>query len=171
MCIRVVLVIALAATVATAELDSDQAYRGMCILSSSVGKGVPNEEIHEFVASCNFDLVVVDFSWITGLWPSTDFAAVEILAAALKKKGVEVVALYRPRVLRPSDADVHFAKDADGKTAPGRNHLCFAHEDSVAWGARWGSEILRRLPSIDKVALYNLWSHCACEKCRDDNWR
>jgi murein DD-endopeptidase MepM/ murein hydrolase activator NlpD len=45
--------------------------------------------------------------------------------------------------------------------------LCFAHEDSVAWGAQWGSEILRRVPSIRNLALYNLSSPCACERCRD----
>lgn len=151
----------------TTGLDPARSYRGMCFLSSSIGKELSLEEIRSFVASCRIDLVAVDFAWITHHWPRTDFAAVERLAAGLQGDGVEVVALYRPRALRPSDAGVHYAVDRNGKIAASHNELCLTHEDSITWGARWGAEILKLLPSIDQVALYNLRPACACEKCRD----
>ena len=75
--------------------------------------------------------------------------------------------MYRPRALKPSDAEVHFARNADGTIPEHHNELCFAHEDSVRWGVEWGTKLLRTFPFIDKVILYNLRTPCLCESCRD----
>jgi hypothetical protein len=106
--------------------------------------------------------VVIDFGWITYHWEATDLAAAEQLAAELVNEGVEVAAMYRPR--GPSDADIHWAQNCDGTI--NYDYLCFAYEDSVAWGAQWGTEILNGLPSVNKVIIYNLLAPCCCELCQ-----
>ncbi|MHC4153938.1 MAG: DNRLRE domain-containing protein [Planctomycetota bacterium] len=147
-------------------LDPDKSYRGMAFLSSNINNSIPSHEIRNFVSDCNLDFVVIDLAWITYHWPQTDLAAVEQLAAGLADNGVEVAAMYRPRALSPSDADIHYAQNCDGTIDPSHNHLCFAYEDSAAWGAQWGTQILNALPSINKVIIYNLLAPCCCELCQ-----
>ncbi|MHC4181660.1 MAG: hypothetical protein ACYSWU_29570, partial [Planctomycetota bacterium] len=141
--------------------------RGVALLSSNVGVTLSVGEILDFAESCDLNLVVVDFAWITYHWPRTDKKAVESLCAELRKRGVDVAVMYRPRVLRPSEADVHYAEDQDGAIADDHNELCFAHEDSQAWGAQWGTKLLEALPSVSKVILYNLRPRCGCARCRE----
>ncbi|MHC4623242.1 MAG: peptidoglycan DD-metalloendopeptidase family protein [Planctomycetota bacterium] len=147
-------------------LDPNKSYRGMAFLSSNVNKSIPSHEIRNLVSDCNLDLVVIDFAWITYHWPQTDLAAVEHLAAELVNEGIEVATMYRPRALSPSDADIHWAQNCDGTIDPSHNRLCFAYEDSVAWGAQWGTDILNALPSINKVIIYNLLAPCCCPLCQ-----
>ncbi|MHC4477487.1 MAG: peptidoglycan DD-metalloendopeptidase family protein [Planctomycetota bacterium] len=148
------------------ELDPDRSYRGIAFLSSYINNSISLDEIRNFVSDCSLDLVVIDFAWITYHWPQTDLAAVEQLAAELVNYGVEVVAMYRPRALSPSDAPIHYAQNCDGTTDPSHNHLCFAYEDSRTWGAQWGSDILNALPSVNKVIIYNLLAPCCCPLCQ-----
>ncbi|MHC4260440.1 MAG: hypothetical protein ACYSTF_08550, partial [Planctomycetota bacterium] len=147
-------------------LDHDRSYRGIAFLSSNINNSISLSEIRNFVSDCSLDLVVIDFAWITYHWPQTDLAAVEQLAAGLVNNGVEVAAMYRPRALSPSDAPIHYAQNCDGTTDPSHNHLCFAYEDSVAWGAQWGTDILNALPSLNKVIIYNLLAPCCCPLCQ-----
>ncbi|MHC4550794.1 MAG: DNRLRE domain-containing protein [Planctomycetota bacterium] len=160
--------VALAARpVAAKELKAGQALKGVAILSSVVPGDVSEKEVLAFVQECGIDLVVFDFAWITHHWPRTDMKAIDALARRLDQKGVVVAAMYRPRALRPSDADVHYAVGADGKIPAHHLDLCFAHEDSVRWGSSWGSKVLSLCPSIRHVILYNVRSPCHCERCRD----
>ncbi|MHC4647979.1 MAG: hypothetical protein ACYTBJ_21170 [Planctomycetota bacterium] len=148
------------------ELDPNKSYRGMAFLSSNIHNSFSLDEIRNFVSGCNLDFVVVDFGWITAHWPSTDLAVVEQLAGELVNDGVQVAAMYRPRALSPNDAPIHYAQNCDGTTDPSHNHLCFAYEDSAAWGAQWGTDILNALPSVNKVIIYNLLAPCCCPLCQ-----
>lgn len=148
------------------DLEPSVSYRGITFLSSNIGNGISLDEIRNFVSDCNIDFVVIDFAWITYHWPQTNLAAVEQLASELVSQGIAVAAMYRPRALSPSDADIHYAENCDGTTDPDHNHLCFAYEDSVAWGAQWGTGILNALPSVNKVIIYNLLTPCCCPLCQ-----
>jgi hypothetical protein len=141
--------------------------RGIAVLSSSIGHDVSADEIEAFVRECRLDFVVVDFAWITFHWSRTDRKAVDELARRLRAADVVVAAMYRPRLLRAADADVHVALDTDGKTAADHQDLCFAAKDSVDWGASWGEKILAECPSIDHLVLYNLRAPCRCAECKD----
>jgi hypothetical protein len=160
--------LALAATVCPAE--SHPQSRGIAVLSSNVSGDVSGE-ILAFTESCRINLVVIDFAWVTHHWPRTDLAAVEKLCSALRRRGVEVAAMYRPRVLRPGEASVHPALDRRGVAAAHHNDLCFAHEDSCGWAADWGTKILAAVPSVDRIILYNVLATCACDHCRDGRGR
>lgn len=148
------------------DLDPDVSYRGITFLSSNISNGISLDEIRNFVSDCNIDFVVIDFAWITYHWPRTNLAAVEQLASELVSQGIAVAAMYRPRVLSPSEANIHYAENSDGSTDLDHNHLCLAYEDSVAWGAQWGTGILNALPSINKVIIYNLLTPCCCQLCQ-----
>ncbi len=148
------------------ELDPNKSYRGMAFLSSNIYNSFSLDEIRNFVFDCNLDLVVIDFAWITYHWPSTDLAAVEQFAGELVNEGVQVAAMYRPRALSPNDAPIHYAENCDGTIDPSHNNLCFAYEDSVSWGAQWGTDILNALPSVNKVIIYNLLAPCCCPLCQ-----
>ncbi|MHC4616513.1 MAG: peptidoglycan DD-metalloendopeptidase family protein [Planctomycetota bacterium] len=148
------------------RLDPNKPYRGMALLSSNINYLINVAEIRNFVLNCNLDFVVIDFAWITYHWQWSDLAAVEQLVTELVLEGVQVAAMYRPRALSPNDAPIHYARNCDGTIDPSHNHLCFAHEDSVTWGARWGTDILTALPSVDKVIVYNLLAPCCCPLCQ-----
>lgn len=146
---------------------ADTPRRGVAILSSSIGHDVSADEIEAFVRECRIDFVVVDFAWITFHWSRTDRKAVDELARRLRAAGVVVAAMYRPRLLSASDAEVHVALDAKGKAAADHQDLCFAAKDSVEWGASWGEKILAECPSVDHLVLYNLRAPCKCAECKD----
>jgi hypothetical protein len=162
----VVFTAGLSATEPPSDQKSSVPRRGMAFLASDIDDNSA-AEIVAFVDACRIDLVVVDFAWITGVWPRTQIAAVRNTCQRLQKKGVRVAAMYRPRALSPADATVHFAQDKDGKIPPHHNSLCLAHDDSQAWGAEWGTRILKELPSVDTIILYNLQPACHCLECRD----
>jgi hypothetical protein len=149
-------------------LDPDRSYRGIAFLSSNINNSFSLDEIREFLARYYLDFVVIDFAWITYHWPRTDLAAVEQFTDELVHNGVQVAVMYRPRALSPNDTPIHYAQDCNGTIDPNHNHLCFAHEDSVAWGTQWGTDILNALPSVNKVIIYNLLAPCCCELCRVD---
>jgi hypothetical protein len=136
------------------------------VLSSSIGREVNAAELLAFIDACRINLVVVDFAWVTHHWQRTDLPAVEHLCLQLRRRGVRVAAMYRPRVLRPQEARVHYAIGPGGAAAD-HNELCFAHEDSCAWASGLGSRILAALPSVDRLILYNVRATCACERCRN----
>lgn len=145
----------------------DEHCRGIAVLSSQVAKEHSISELVEFVNACEINFVVVDFAWITYHWPRTDTEAVERLCAELNKRGVDVAVMYRPRALRPTEAAIHFAIDRHGEIARDHNELCFAREDSKAWGVDWGTKLLEAVPSVSKVILYNLRTPCCCPLCRE----
>ncbi|MHC5038523.1 MAG: DNRLRE domain-containing protein [Planctomycetota bacterium] len=147
------------------ELKAGKAYRGVAFLSSAIGRDVSVKEIETFVAECKIDFVVIDYAWITAHWERTDGKTVDGLAKKLQRRGVVVAAMYRPRALYPRDAQVHFARNRDGTLPKSHLSLCFAHEDSVLWGAGWGEKILKACPSIRHMMLYNVLPTCHCEKC------
>jgi murein DD-endopeptidase MepM/ murein hydrolase activator NlpD len=156
-----------AAERAAASQQSASARRGMVFLAGEVGGSTSPAEIVDFVASCRIDFVVFDFAWITGTWGRAKWDALRETCAELKKKDVQVAFMYRPRALSRDDARVHFARDRDGKVGDSHLHLCFAHADSQAWAAQWGSRILKEIPALDTLIIYNLLSVCQCPDCRD----
>ncbi len=145
--------------------------RGIAVLSSAIGHDIEAEEILTFVKECRINFVVVDFAWITHHWPRTDLKAVYGLVRDLQLNGVVTAAMYRPRALRPQGIKAHFARLEDGTIPRHHNHLCFAHEDSVEWGASWGEKILEACPSLDRILLYNLAALCRCKKCGGEKGR
>lgn len=147
------------------------ALRGVVVLSSSVGGSVPVDELVGFVEACGLDVVVVDYCWVTSHWPRTDHEQVRRLVQRLGARGVEVAAMYRPRGMNPSEADVHWARLADGTIPEHHNSLCFAHEDSAAWGMSWGTRILDAQPGIRRIILYNLGAVCRCDECLGEQGR
>jgi hypothetical protein len=151
---------------AAERLDSSP-RRGMVFLASDVGDSTSLEEILDFVDSCRIDFVVFDFAWITGTWQQAKWDELREAYAQLKKRDVRVAFMYRPRALSAGDARVHFAQDEEGKIAKHHLHLCLAHADSQAWGAQWGARILKEIPSLDTIIIYNLLSVCMCPECRD----
>ncbi|MBN1256356.1 MAG: hypothetical protein JXA52_01480, partial [Planctomycetes bacterium] len=148
-------------------LDPDQPYKGVAFLASKIGADIKTNEILAFVRTRKMNLVIIDFAWITYHWERSRFKSINDLIRNLKKEGVEIAFMYRPRVLKPSEADVHFAKNPDGKIATHHNNLCFAYEDSLEWAAKWGVKILKEFPSVNKIILYNLNQPCFCEHCQD----
>jgi len=142
-------------------------YRGIAVFSSSIGSEVSVEEILAFVRTSRLSLVVIDFAWVTHHWPRTSLQEVARCARLLDAAGVSVAAMYRPRLLRPTEASVHCAVDDGGKTAADHNELCFAQEDSRKWAALWGTRLLRACPAISTIVLYNLRAACRCPQCRD----
>jgi murein DD-endopeptidase MepM/ murein hydrolase activator NlpD len=148
------------------RFDPEKSYRGMAFLSSDLGSDVSPDEICEFVRTTRINLVVIDFAWITYHWPRTTVAAVDVVQK-LSEAGVDVAVMYRPRALDRADAAIHYAVNEDGTLPGDHNDLCFAHEDSVTWGAEWGVRLLKAFPTVNKVILYNLRAPCCCEKCRD----
>jgi murein DD-endopeptidase MepM/ murein hydrolase activator NlpD len=151
---------------AAAEQNDDSPRRGMVFLTAEIDDPTSKAEIFDFVDSCRIDFVVFDFAWITNVWPRTRLPALRETCERLKRKGVRVAIMYRPRASSPNDAPIHFAQDKDGKVAKNHNHLCFAHDDSQAWGAQWGTRILKEVPSVDTIIIYNLLSICECPDCR-----
>lgn len=139
--------------------------RGLAILSSAIGREVSASEVETIARELKIGLVTIDFAWITHHWRRTDLAAVEKLACSLERAGVVVAAMYRPRALRPKGIEAHFAQQKGGGIAKHHNDLCFAHEDSVRWGASWGTRILEACPAIDNIILYNLRATCRCTRC------
>ena len=150
---------------------SPSSPRGIAVLSSAIARDIKAEEIRTFVKQCRIDRVVIDFAWVTHHWPHTDVKAVSDLVRDLQSEGVVVAAMYRPRALRPRGIKAHLARQEDGTVPRHHNHLCFAHQDSVEWGASWGEKILEACPSLDRILLYNLASLCRCEKCRGGKGR
>ena len=154
------------AVASAADQNTAVPHRGMVFVTSEIDDPTSKAEILDFVDSCRIDFVVFDFAWITGVWSRTRMAALREVCEQLKQKGVRVAIMYRPRALSPNDAPIHFAQDKDGKVAENHNHLCFAHDDSQAWGAEWGTRILKEIPSVDTIIIYNLLSLCECPECR-----
>jgi murein DD-endopeptidase MepM/ murein hydrolase activator NlpD len=141
--------------------------RGVVFLASEIGDSTLPAEVLDFVKSCRINLVVFDFAWITHHWPRTKMEILRPVCEELRRRKVQVAVMYRPRVLSPAEAPIHYAQDGEGKTAGSHNHLCFAHEDSRRWGAAWGTRILAALPSVDTVIVYNLLTPCQCADCRE----
>ena len=81
------------------NLSAGENYRGISVLSSSIGKDVPGERVVALAKSCRLNLVVIDFAWITHHWPRTTDDCVE-LADRLQSEGVNVALMFRPRTLR-----------------------------------------------------------------------
>ena len=136
----------------TSELPTDS-VRGICVIASQIGKEVSPKKIIDFVTSCRLNLVVIDFAWITHHWPRTTDAAVD-LARRLQDSGVKVMLMYRPRVLNEDQADVHYLANQNSDNS--RPSLDFRHEDSIRWGADWGTKLLERFPTVNTVVIYNL---------------
>ncbi len=150
-----------------ADQKTTSPRRGMAFMAAAIGDSTSLEEVLDFVDSCRIDLVVFDFAWITGTWHAAKWDELREVCAQLKKKDVRVAFMYRPRALSPDDARVHFARDRDGKIAQNHIHLCLAHADSQAWGTQWGTRILKQIPSVDTIIIYNLLPVCQCTDCRD----
>ncbi len=155
------------AAVKPQDAKAATSVRGVAFLSSSIGRSVPVSEICAFTDTCRLNLVVADFAWITHHYTRTDLEAVRDLARRLEERGVEMAVMYRPRVLNPKEAAIHCAVDETGRIASDHNSLCFAHEDSLEWGADWGKRLLEALPGVRTVILYNLGASCRCELCRE----
>jgi len=136
------------------------------VLASGIGDSVPVDELLSFVRTCRLNFVVIDFAWITYHWPRADMEVIGDVCRTLQREGVQVAAMYRPRVLRPEEAPIHYAQNADGTIGRTHNDLCFAHEDSIAWAVQWGVQIRSALPSVDRIILYNLRPSCRCPDCR-----
>jgi len=149
------------------KLDKNKHYRGTAFLASNIGTDVTTDEILEFVHSCQINLVVIDFAWITHHWKQSQFNAINKVIRKLDENGVEVAIMYRPRVLRPTEARIQYAKKANGEIAEHHNQLCFAYKNSVKWAAKWGFDILKEFKQVDKIILYNLNNPCFCPKCKN----
>lgn len=158
-----------AAVLVLAALPARAGDAGIAVLASEVNHGQSVGDIRAFVAEGKFGHVVVDWAWITAHWDRTDFAAVEDLVAGLRKDGVGVAAMYRPRFFaREAEAiGVPAQVDADGKHADeSHREICFSSEKARAWGAKWAAEILRKVPSLGEVTVYNPRNFCECTACR-----
>ncbi len=165
---RWALLLSLFPAVFPAAARAESAEAGIAVLASSVGHGQSVEDLRAFVEAGGFRHVVVDWAWITAHWDGTDFAAVEQLVAGLKKDGVEVAAMYRPRFFArdAAAAGVPVQVGEDGKPAdPSHREVCFSSEKARAWGANWAGEILRKCPSLDEVTVYNPRDSCRCAEC------
>jgi len=150
-----------------ATAGSSTPQRGIAVVASSIGREISAEEVVAVARACHLNVVAIDFAWITYHWPRTDLKKVQGLCRELRKAHVEVVAIYRPRVLLPEEAAIHYAQDGEGRVAEDHLELCFAAEDSVLWAAGWGERILSSLESVDRICLYNLRAACFCPRCRD----
>ena len=148
------------------RLTFGEPYRGIAILSSAIGDEVSVREVSAFIDECGIDFVVIDFAWITYHWERSNLRLLEMLSRNLQASGVVVAAMYRPRTLNSSEADVHFAQNTDGSFS--QKYLCFAYEDSITWGMGWGEEILESCPSIRHLILYNNIALCYCDRCGGD---
>lgn len=151
----------------SSTLDSITHYRGVAVLASEIGKGTKVEEILDLTRTCRLNLVIIDFAWITHHWPTADQAAIRRLCDDLRKRGVQVAVMYRPRALRPAEAPIHYARDEQGRIAESHNELCLAHKDSVDWATQWGTRIRKAFPAVDKIIIYNLRNACHCPECQD----
>lgn len=141
---------------------------GIAVLASAVGHGQSPDDIRAFVAEGHFRHVVVDWAWITAHWDRTDFAAVEALVSGLRKDGVAVAAMYRPRFFAGDESatGVQVQVGEDGKPAdPSHREICFSSEKARAWGAKWAGEILAKCPSFEEVTVYNPRDFCRCADC------
>lgn len=141
-------------TESSSAVDGEQgAVRGISVLASRIEKDFTRKQILEFAKSCRLNLVVIDFAWITHHWPRTTDAAVA-LAEQLQDSGIDVMLMFRPRVLHTREADVSYLPV--GNTGGARPNLDFRQEDSVRWGADWGAKLLNRFPTVNTVVVYNL---------------
>lgn len=159
-----------AALLALAALPARAGDAGIAVIASAVNRGQSVADIRAFVAEGKFGHVVVDWAWITAHWDRTDFIAVEDLVAALKKDGVEVAAMYRPRFFAGEEGAIGVPTqvDASGKHADeSHREICFASGEARAWGAKWAADILRKCPSLEEVTVYNPRNFCACAACRE----
>jgi len=155
-----------AKTVRTLATERPVFRRGMTFLASEIGRSASAEEVIDFVRACQIDFVVFDLAWVTYHWPRTDLKQVDGLCRQLQSENVLTALMYRPRVLRPAEADVRLARLGDGSIAPSHNELCFSNPDSRGWGAEWGTRILSAIHHCELIVLYNLRPVCQCELCR-----
>lgn len=109
------------------RLDRGTRYRGVAVLSSNIGGQLTIDEVVDFAKTCKLNLVVIDYGWITHHWPRTDHSNVRRLVKRLKRSGVKVAAMYRPRAMYPSEANVHWAVNKNGEVPEHHNILCLAH--------------------------------------------
>ena len=147
--------------------DPAAPWRGVALLTSEIGDSVSQGEILDLVRACRINFVVFDFAWITYHWPRTRMDVLRELSDRLHKENVRTAVMYRPRLLRPTEAEVHLAHTEDGSVPESHNELCLAYEDSQSWGCAWGTRALATLPSVDRVILYNLRPSCRCPECRE----
>ena len=152
------------------ENKGQEQTRGICILSSSIGKGIAPQDFLKFAESCSLNLVVLDFAWISYHWPRTT-ESTERLVELLQAAEIEVAVMFRPRVLNQREADIHYLNGGPNS----RINLSpdFQYEDSLQWGAAWGEKILKRFPTINKILVYNLLgprlsARDFLERCREE---
>ncbi len=139
--------------------------RGIAVLASSIGTDYSPEGLAEFVQQGKFSPVVIDWAWITAHWDKTDFAAVNRFLELMAARKVPVAAMYRPRFL--NQPTVPTQVDEAGKPAASHGYyICFSSPEARQWGASWGTRILRKLPQIDAIIIYNPLNQCQCPACQ-----
>jgi murein DD-endopeptidase MepM/ murein hydrolase activator NlpD len=112
------------------------------------------DALEAFVVAGDFGPIIVDWAWITHHWERTDFAAVNAFVDALRKRGIEVMAMYRPRFLGTPTVPIQVK--ADG--IPAWDHgseIRYTNAEARAWGIRWGTEILEKCPGFNEIIVYN----------------
>lgn len=145
--------------------EAHEASRGIAVLASSIGNEYPVEPLADFVERGHFSPVVVDWAWITAHWDRTNFAEVNRLIAILSERGVEVMAMYRPRFIGQATVPVQVTGEGKPLTSDGHSEICYSSEQARQWGLWWGQKILDKCPAFDEVIIYNPQDHCECPKC------
>lgn len=136
------------------EIAPRQATRGIAILASDIGHRYSVDALEAFVVAGDFRPIVVDWAWITHHWERTDFAAVNTFVDALRKRGIEVLAMYRPRFLGTPTVPIQVKADGSPAWDHG-SEIRYTSPEARAWGIQWGSEIIEQCPGFDEVIIYN----------------
>jgi murein DD-endopeptidase MepM/ murein hydrolase activator NlpD len=112
------------------------------------------DALEAFVVAGDFRPIVVDWAWITHHWERTDFAAVNAFVDALRKRGIEVLAMYRPRFLGTPTVPIQVKAD-DSPAWDHGSEIRYTNAEARAWGIRWGTEILEKCPGFGEIIVYN----------------
>jgi transglutaminase-like putative cysteine protease len=142
---------------------------GIALIASGVGNDYAVDDLVAFVREARIRDVIIDWAWITHHWEPTKFDEVNDLVEKLKRRGVRVAAMYRPR-FKPHQIDkypVAYQVDAKGEPRNGFCEIRYADAAARRWGTEWAVRILTRCPAIDEVVIYNPSQTCGSTEVTD----
>jgi murein DD-endopeptidase MepM/ murein hydrolase activator NlpD len=128
--------------------------RGITVPATEIGSHYSAASLVDFVSAGNFDIVIIDWAWITAHWDITDFSAVQECVRALQSHGVQVAAMYRPRFLRDPTVPVQVKQDGSPAFSHGYE-IRFTSPVAREWGLSWGRELLKKCPEFEEIIIYN----------------
>ncbi|MFX0113514.1 MAG: hypothetical protein ACFFB3_03105 [Candidatus Hodarchaeota archaeon] len=139
---------------------------GLAVGSHSVGSSYTVSQALNFCRSCQINLLIIDFGWVTWAWPNTDKNEIKTLIEKSKQANISIWLMYRDR---SSDHNLPHQVYRDNTSDP--SIICYSHQKCRHWSISWAQTLLDHYPGVEGMILYNprvLPDCCYCSKCIQD---